>query len=398
MKNKKLFIRRLEMTALLLAVYFIVAQLPIPFLSTTNGEGSNIFTTIASINGATSGGLKLFSLGLMPYFMSTLTLKALTQGISPSLSEMSRGTQEQRKQFDKISNYIFYVIALVQSSAYLYVQLGPKAITSTLLSLDGLLTILSLFLGALLCKYLADKITEHGISNGYVLVIVLMLGTNMIRGVVKMFSLVDDITVLTASLGVLAVLLLASVLIQRFSFKLPVTIDTISNIGTGNKQDSYLKDNFKINLMCVGITPIVYLSFVTPLLTALKIQNETILLMVSFACIYVFTEMSIKADFNLGRIMDALQFKGVYLADVNQSTDAMKTQLKKVFERIVLMNTLVLFAFHMSSVLFTNVPTLEGLKLSGIGGIQILMVGYALLDIYFTVKAHFVKATPEIIY
>ena len=101
-----------------------MALIPIPFITTDANSGGQFLSTIASINGASSMGLKLFSLGLMPYFMTTLVLKLLTQSVSASLKELSNGTQEQRDKYKKISDFIFYVIALMQSMSFLYIKIN----------------------------------------------------------------------------------------------------------------------------------------------------------------------------------------------------------------------------------------------------------------------------------
>lgn len=124
MRNKKLFIKRLKITILLLVIYYLLALVPIPFVSSDTNAGGQFLSTIASINGASNGGIKLFSLGLMPYFMATLVLKLITQSVSPTLKELSTGTQEQREKYRKISEFIFYVIALLQSASFLYIKIN----------------------------------------------------------------------------------------------------------------------------------------------------------------------------------------------------------------------------------------------------------------------------------
>lgn len=398
MKNQKLFISRLKMTVLLLAVYFFIAQVPIAFVTDNAGTQSTAFSTIASINGAAQGGLKFFSLGLMPYFMATLTIKVLTQGISPSLAELSRGSQEQRKQFEKISKIIFYVIAMTQSVGYFLMQNGQAFSLRVMLAPGAIPAILALFVGAVLSRFIAEQITKHGLTNGYVLVIALMLGSSILNGIIDIAVSSSNFKILAMNIGLLLGLLTISILLQRIRFKLPVAIDQVTSVAGKAKTTSLTFDNFNISMMCVGVTPIVYFSFVSPVLSLIGVENKVTILLVSMALIYVFTDMSVKSDYNVTQLTDALLFKGIHLRRNDASINATKSEIKSLFERIIVLNTLILFAYYSTNLLIGQVEVLNGIAKSGINGIQILMMGYVLLDIFYTVKAYFVKTAPELIY
>ena len=398
MKNQKLFISRLKMTVLLLAVYFFIAQVPIAFVTDNAGTQSTAFSTIASINGAAQGGLKFFSLGLMPYFMATLTIKVLTQGISPSLAELSRGSQEQRKQFEKISKIIFYVIAMTQSVGYFLMQSGQAFSLRVMLAPSVIPAILALFVGAVLSRFIAEQITKHGLTNGYVLVIALMLGSSILNGIIDIAVSSSNFKILAMNIGLLLGLLTISILLQRIRFKIPVAIDQVTSVAGKAKTTSLTFDNFNISMMCVGVTPIVYFSFVSPVLSLIDVENKATILLVSMALIYVFTDMSVKSDYNVTQLTDALLFKGIHLRRNDASINATKSEIKSLFERIIVLNTLILFAYYSTNLLIGQVEVLNGIAKSGINGIQILMMGYVLLDIFYTVKAYFVKTAPELIY
>lgn len=396
MKNKTLFTKRLKITILLLVIYYLLALIPIPFVKTDTDSGGQFLSTIASINGASSIGLKLFSLGLMPYFMSTLVLKLLTQSISPSLKELSNGTQEQREKYEKISDLIFYVIAFLQSISFLYIKIGQPNVLQILITWDGILSILMLFTGAVLSKTIADQITNKGLANGFILVIALMLGYETIK---NMYYLVLESNNLVVGLGCLMMLILifiSAIMIQRFSYRVPVTIDLPTSLIVSSTR--FTENNFKISLMCIGISPIVYFSFISPVFELIGIYNVTVLTVVSFVAIYLLTILSVKADYKAERIVDLFISKGITIKSEMPSRKIMVQKLNKLFTNIITINTLTLFGFYMLPTIFKYVPGFAPLTKSNINGIQILMLSYVVLEIFSTINAYFVKEAPQLIY
>lgn len=396
MKNKKLFLRRLQITVVLLILYFLASSVPLPFSGSNNLD--SLLSQMAAINGATNDGLKLFSLGLMPYFMSTLVVKILTQGISPTLSEMSRGTPKQREKFDKIKNAIFYFIALSQSVTFIpmnnWLNTGE---TSSLTSMPSPIVVVLLFAGALLCKFIAEQITQRGITNGFTLIISSMLLRNMFAGLSKSVGVVE-LSVFFINLSVLLSLLIIAILLQKIVVKLPVTIDTFAPNEEGVIHQGLIRDSFRVNLLCAGITPIIYLSLFNPIIFVMGVENEVVLTVVSLAAIYIFTDITIKSDFNASRLTSIFLSKGVYMDGGYKNIDEMKNKIKMVFSRIIVVNTIVLFGYYLVNNLIYRVDLLSVIKESQIGGIQILLLAYASLDIFNTVKAYFVKDAVEVVY
>lgn len=396
MKNKALFMRRLQMTALFLMAYVALSSIPLSLV----GESQTIetiFSRIASLNGASNNGLQLFSLGLMPYFMASLLLKVLTQGLSPTLSELSRGTQQQRKTFAKISKIVFYVIAVLQAYA-LVSMFYPEFKTMEILSNTNMLLVIGfLFVGALLSRFIAEQITAKGISNGFIVVISFMILRNIVTGLLGTWNN-HDITLFILAMGLFLVLLVIAIRLQSIIIEIPVTIDVVGAKAERGTAVGVIEDAFRINLLCVGITPIIYLSFVNPLFALLNIESVLVLHVVSFVAIYLFTDMSIKSDFNIKQIKNIFLQKGIYLKAGMNTSSSLDTKLSLSFKRIMVLNTIVLFMYYAVGSIIQDADIFVVLRESRIDGVQILLLAYAIMDIYHTVMAYFVKDSAEILY
>lgn len=255
---------------------------------------------------------------------------------------------------------------------------------------------MALFIGALLSKTIADKITKKGLANGFVLVIALMLGYETVR---NLYNLILNSSSLPVALGCFMMLMLIfaiAIMIQRFTYRIPVTIDLPTSLILSSA--GFIEEKFKINLMCVGITPIVYFSFISPVFDLIGIENRTVLTVVSFVSIYLFTVLSVKSDYKPERIIDLFISKGVTVNAKDSSIKTMVSRLVKLFNSIITMNTLTLFGFYMLPTFFEYLPGFKPLTNSNINGIQILMLSYVTLEIFSTINAYFVKEAPQLIY
>lgn len=346
MKNKHILIKRSLITVALLLLYYILARLPLPFVPQNDVETENIWSFVASINGASSGAITLFSLGMMPYFMSTLVIKILTSGISPTLAELSKGTAAQRKKFKSLSKLMFYVIALLQSFSYLVVSGVEKTLDGGLFSTAGVLTAMAILAGALLSKFLADTITSRGLANGFVLIISIMLIGQIFDGLAYIVDASNNWPGLVFNLGLLAFLVAISVYLQRLSIKLPVYVDSVAQaFGVTNSVEP-LKDNLTVSVMCVGITPIVYYSLAATLLAYAGITQPVVNAMITVTLIYIFTEIAIRSDFDADGLFNTFMFNGIYFRNMKQSELDSKKALKDLFMWLAKINTAILVLFY----------------------------------------------------
>ena len=170
-------------------------------------------------------------------------------------------------------------------------------------------------MGALLSKAIADQITKKGLANGFVLVIALMLGYETI---INMYRLVMESSNLTVGFGCLMMFILIftiAVMIQRYTYRIPVIVDLPTSLILSSAK--YIEDYFMISLMCIGITPIVYFSFISPVFKLIGINDFTVLTIVSFVSIYLLTILSVKSDYKSERIVDLFISKGITMHGKN---------------------------------------------------------------------------------
>ena len=167
-------------TVLLIIVYRIGCYVPVPGLdpnTVASLMGSNEFLGILStITGGSMQNATLFSLGILPFINAFIIMQLLTLVI-PALSRLSKEGEEGRKKLTQITRYFAVILAVVQAIGI--VVAWKSAITNVfafeetwkLPYMTMACIILLLVGGSIMVMWLAERITEYGISNGSSLII-----------------------------------------------------------------------------------------------------------------------------------------------------------------------------------------------------------------------------------
>ena len=111
--------KRVIFTLLLLAVYRIGGQLPIPGLSSAalqefwQSQKGSLFDFINLFSGGNMSRMTIFALGIMPYISSSIILQLLTV-VWPYLERLSKEGELGRKKITQYTRYGTILICLVQ--------------------------------------------------------------------------------------------------------------------------------------------------------------------------------------------------------------------------------------------------------------------------------------------
>ena len=111
--------KRVIFTLLLLAVYRIGGQLPIPGLSAEalqefwQSQQGSLFDFINLFSGGNMARMTIFALGIMPYISSSIILQLLTV-VWPYLERLSKEGELGRKKITQYTRYGTILICLVQ--------------------------------------------------------------------------------------------------------------------------------------------------------------------------------------------------------------------------------------------------------------------------------------------
>ena len=259
--RKKIFI-----TFALLLVFRIGCYIPLPGLDInmlqSNVSENQLIGVLNMISGGSLENGTLFALGVLPYINSFIIMQLLTL-IIPPLERMSKQGDEGRKKITQITRYVAIVLAIIQSIGIIVSYNSSQAIVPTLGSKWVSYIVVSLLLtsGSAFVMWLAERITEHGITNGSSMIIFVGIISTFGNSLINAFRTVpDNLNNLWFILGyliVVVVLFAFIVFIDGAARNIPVSY---AGQVKGNKIYNRQTSNIPIKVNGSGVMPIIFAS------------------------------------------------------------------------------------------------------------------------------------------
>jgi preprotein translocase subunit SecY len=173
--------KRVIFTLLLLAVYRIGGQIPLPGISSAalaefwSSQKGTILGFIDMFSGSYMSKMTIFALGIMPYISSSIILQLLTV-VWPYLERLSKEGELGRKKITQYTRYGTLGICLIQAwGIALFLQGLKSPGGARIVPTPGLpfqlLVVLTLTTGTVFVMWLGEQISERGIGNGISLLI-----------------------------------------------------------------------------------------------------------------------------------------------------------------------------------------------------------------------------------
>ncbi len=172
--------KKVFFTFLLLVVYRLVAQIPVPGVdaqaiqSYFAGSGGGLFDLINTFSGGAFKRFSVLALGIMPYITTSIIFSLLGEVI-PQIQELQEDS-EGHKKIQKWTRYATVVLCCVQGYSMAAVfetfvsPAGARVIPEPGM-LFRLTTMITLAAGTMFLLWLGERITEFGLENGVSLII-----------------------------------------------------------------------------------------------------------------------------------------------------------------------------------------------------------------------------------
>jgi preprotein translocase subunit SecY len=181
--------QKIALTLILLAVYRMGFQLPLPFvdhdqlreaikqLSQQQGSFGQVMQAVSLFSASDLGNASIFGLGIMPYISASIIFQLLGT-VYPPLEQLQKEGEAGRKKINEWTRYATVVICLFQS--YFWIRmlrqgLGTGAGGLIMDEYDWLVPHLvgtiTMTAGTILLMWIGEQIDEYGIGNGISLLI-----------------------------------------------------------------------------------------------------------------------------------------------------------------------------------------------------------------------------------
>ena len=258
--------KKLLFTLLIVLLYRLGAQIPVPYISQAVFEGAAAqFTGILEYMDFLAGGAlsqaTLFALSVNPYITASIVIQLLTIAI-PALERLSKEGEEGRKKINKITRYVTIGLALVTSYGYMKLLNSYGYFTHELSVFEQIVVVACYCAGASLVMWLAEKINEVGIGNG----ISMILFANIIsRGpdlVMSLWNMVVDskhlavgIILGVVSIAITLAVVVLVVLVTNSERKIPIQY---AKRVVGRKMYGGQNTSLPIKINMSGVMPIIF--------------------------------------------------------------------------------------------------------------------------------------------
>jgi preprotein translocase subunit SecY len=393
--------KRILITLGLLAVFRLLAAVPVPGIDPIQLKSFFANNQLASLFNIFSGGalsnVSIVMLGVGPYITATIIMQLMTL-LSPKLKAMYQEEgQAGRAKFAQYSRMITVPLAMLQAFAFISL-LQQRGVFTVLTRYDLVRDIAIVTAGSLLLMWIGERISEYGIGNGTSLIIFAGIVASLPRNLL-LFRDNYVPALIPAYIGLLAaslVVIYAVVVITEAERPIPVTY---AKRVRGNKIYGGVSTYLPLRLNQAGVIPIIfalsillfpkvifqYLTrFSNPFIhnISLKIsqglENQLIYGILYFVLVFAFTYFYTAVTFEPNTISENLQKNGAFIPGVRpgQSTSF---HISKILTRLTAFGALFLAIIAVLPLIVEALAT--GLPKVAIGGTALLIVVSVVIDL-----------------
>jgi preprotein translocase subunit SecY len=177
--------QKILLTLLLLAIYRIGWQIPLPIVDTkamtsffSGGSGMGaILDQVATFSASNLNQATIFGLGIMPYISASIIFQLLGT-VYPPLEKLQKEGQTGQKKINEYTRYTTVLLCIIQSWFYMAFLVSQHLVKPGFISESGhlsmgwqLTTVITMTAGTTFLMWLGEQIDEYGIGNGISLLI-----------------------------------------------------------------------------------------------------------------------------------------------------------------------------------------------------------------------------------
>lgn len=246
-------------TLLILAIVRLGAHIYLPGISVTTIKAFTDMNSTGTLYNIIAGGAgsaySIFALGIGPYITSSIIMQLLCVAIPP-LEQLSKEGEEGRQKINKYTRYLTVVLAALQGTG---IVLNYKMLMTNPSTLNIITGVVTLVAGSIFIMWLAEQITEKGISNGSSMIIFVNIISSLPQGITALVGYASEGTKgIIKVVGMIIILLIVIILIVKVNDgerKLPVQY---SNKMAGRKFTGGNSSTFPIKVNTAGVISIIF--------------------------------------------------------------------------------------------------------------------------------------------
>ena len=247
-------------TLLILAIVRLGAHIYLPGISAATIKAyTDLYSTGTLYNiiaGGSGSSYSIFALGIGPYITSSIIMQLLCVAI-PTLEQLSKEGEDGRQKINKYTRYITVVLAALQGTG---IALNYRTMMTNPSTLKVVIAVITLIAGSMFIMWLAEQITQKGVSNGSSMIIFVNIISSLPNAVTALVGYCKEGTTgILKTVGILVLLFIVIILIVKVNDgerRLPVQY---ANKMTGRRMGSGGNSSiFPIKVNTAGVISIIF--------------------------------------------------------------------------------------------------------------------------------------------
>ena len=411
LQNKLLF------TLLIVILYRLGAQIPVPYINSAviEGLGQQFAGSILGYMDIMAGGAlsqaTLFALSVSPYITASIVIQLLGVAI-PYFEKLSKDGEEGRKKLNMWTRYVTIALALVTSFGYMKLLDSYGYLVESANWFAKLVIVASYCAGASLVMWLAEKINEAGIGNGISMILfanIISSGPTLVAGIWGIitnssYPLVVGILLGIVILAIVLAIVVLVVLVTNSERKIPIQY---AKRVVGRKMYGGQNSNLPIKVNMSGVMPIIFASSIVsiPATIAAFFPNAKwlswvtehfsydswVYIVVYLLLIVAFSYFYIMISFNPVEVANNIKNNGGAIPGVRTGRPTVDF-ITKILNRITLIGAFFLcfiagFPMIVSAIFGTIIPNIASVAGIAFGGSSLLIVVGVALETFRDLEA-----------
>jgi preprotein translocase subunit SecY len=264
--------KKLLITLALLILYRLAANIPVPgidreviaSIAAGGGAAGNLFNLLDLLSGGTVSNFSILAMGVYPYITAQIILQLLIPIIPALERKMRENPRESQSWMEKWTIILTIPMALLSAVGQINIFSSLTGGVPILRSygftgealLPTLATLLSMVAGTMLGIWIGQLISEYGIRNqGLSLIIFAGIVSQMPGNLVSLMSDQQNRWLIIPILAILALTVFAIVFVNQGRRNVPVMFP---GRRVGNRMSMPVKSNLPLMINMAGMIPIIF--------------------------------------------------------------------------------------------------------------------------------------------
>ena len=361
--------RKILFTIMIILLYRLGAQIPVPYISAAVIESGNafsgsIFEYLNWFSGDAFGKATLFALSVSPYITAQIVIQLLTVAI-PALERMAKDGDEGQKKITSITRYTTVALALITAYGYMTLLDANNWLVDGANWFAKMVIVACYCGGASLIMWLSEKVNQYGIGNG----ISMILFANIVSGVPALISEIWTMTFTAGGFGGFSwVGLIFSILTIIITFAIIVFIVWFTESErripvqyakrvVGRKMYGGQSSNLPLKMNMAGVMPVIFASSIASIPATLagffpkskvlvKISewfsyDTWLYLLIYLVLIVAFSFFYIMISFNVVEVANNIQQNGGSIPGIRSGRPTVN-YISKILNRVTIIGAIFL--------------------------------------------------------